>query len=161
MGGHLSGAPMAVYSFSIDEVGLDLINYHSAINKVHGGWLVHQGLNLLKLEGSHFVWEIDEDPSLETRQLHIVPNLIPKFILEPRSGLELQDELARYDQVGPKVTDVVTAEGHGQDALGLVRQAFLPEGDFKRVVVNALGITGAHGGPDVLGELNAAIHESL
>ena len=93
-------------------------------------------LNMLKLEGTQFIWKIDEVPMLQTQKGKVVPSLNSVSLVEATYRLEFNHKPMVYDEIGPNVSHVLTAVKHGDDAFSLVRDVVVPESHLKRAVVH-------------------------
>jgi hypothetical protein len=109
--------------------------------------------NLLKLNRAVFLWEVYEEPLVQIEKLDVVSGLNSVNFIEFTYRLELNNIFSVDDKVGPDVPDILTLIVHGYDALGLIVDSNLAEGNFESAVIYGFGIARAKGGPDILSDV--------
>ena len=87
---------------------MGVYSYGLTINhlKRHGRWRVED--NLLKLQGSVFVWKIDQVSRLDLQERQIISGLNSVNLIELAYRLELHHNLAVNDEIGPDVSHVLS-----------------------------------------------------
>jgi hypothetical protein len=109
--------------------------------------------NLLKLNRAVLLWEVYEEPLVQIKKLDVVSGLNSVNFIEFTYRLELNNIFSVDDKVGPDVPDILTLVVHGYDALGLIVDSNLAEGNFESAVIYGFGIARAKGGPDILSDV--------
>jgi hypothetical protein len=107
-------------------------------------------LDLLKLDRDPLVGEVDEEPLLETQELHVILSLNSVRIVEFADRLEFYDTPTIDDEVRADVSDVLALVKDRDDTLGLIVDAGLSQGYFECAVIYGFGIAWAERGPDII-----------
>jgi hypothetical protein len=118
--------------------------YFHGIVSIHGHeWRrVRLLFDPLKLQGSQFIWKIDQVSLRKTEKGQVVSGLNSVRLIEFTYRLEFNNESSIDNQIGSYVSDILSLVKDRDDTFSLVRDLAVPQGYLERTMVHGLAVPG-------------------